>query len=122
MGKNPSDEKDALIMQQFDLLNTMTRNNMRRMGADFWGNPVESGQSANAPGQSKADAPDALPDASGAFPQKSVPMRLRLFCVMVCNKSNCCMIRASFSSEGFFPMGLLLSVSERFSGVEGAEQ
>ena len=46
MGKNPSDEKDALIMQQFDLLNTMTRNNMRRMGADFWGNAPETSGAA----------------------------------------------------------------------------
>ena len=52
MGKNPSDEKDALIMQQFDLINTMTRNNLRRMGADFWG---------------------AAPDASGTPAQPVAP-------------------------------------------------
>ena len=65
MGKNPSDEKDALIMQQFDLLNTMTRNNMRRMGADFWGNPVESGPSANAPDASAAGEHGGLAKGAG---------------------------------------------------------
>lgn len=69
MGKNPSDEKDALIMQQFDLLNTMTRNNLRRMGTDFWGNPKQSGPSANAPDASGAGTP---PQSGDSAPQSPV--------------------------------------------------
>ena len=51
MDKKPLDAKDALIAQQFDLLNTMTRNNLRRMGADFWGDAANGGTNA-APGAS----------------------------------------------------------------------
>ncbi|MBR3570170.1 MAG: AAA family ATPase [Oscillibacter sp.] len=61
MGKNPSDDKDALIMQQFDLLHTMTQNNMRRMGADFWGKPANAPEVSGTPAQ-----PGAAPQSGGA--------------------------------------------------------
>ena len=61
-------EKDALIAQQFDLIHTMTRNNMRRMGADFWGSPADAGKPQATPDASKTATPgdtsQATPDAS----------------------------------------------------------
>ena len=65
MDKKPSDPKDALIAQQFDLLNTMTRNNMRRMSADFWGNAAGSGTNA-APGASNTtETPESAKTQAG---------------------------------------------------------
>ncbi|MBQ9493588.1 MAG: AAA family ATPase [Oscillibacter sp.] len=67
MDKKPYDEKDALIAQQFDLLNAMTRNNLRRMGTDFWGSPApnapeRSGTEA-APVQTNSGAPESAGQA-----------------------------------------------------------
>ena len=69
MGKKPSDDKDALIMQQFDLLHTMTQNNLRRMGTDFWGNAPEASGSA-APPQGNASGTPA--QNNGDVSQKPV--------------------------------------------------
>ena len=67
MGKKPSDEKDALIMQQFDLINTMTRNNLRRMGADFWGAaPDASAQTSGTPAQPVAPQSNVTQNADAA--------------------------------------------------------
>ncbi len=34
------DKKDEIISMQLDLIRTMTENNLRRIGSDFWGNPA----------------------------------------------------------------------------------
>ena len=31
------DKKDQIILQQLDVIRSMTENNVRRMGSDFWG-------------------------------------------------------------------------------------
>lgn len=33
-------KKDQIILQQLDVIRTMTESNLNRMGSDFWGNPV----------------------------------------------------------------------------------
>ena len=33
-------KKDRIILQQLDVIRTMSENNLRSMGTDFWGNPV----------------------------------------------------------------------------------
>ena len=33
-------KKDQIILQQLDVIRTMTENNLGRMGSDFWGSPV----------------------------------------------------------------------------------
>jgi ATPases of the AAA+ class len=57
-------KKDQIILQQLDVIRTMTENNLNRMGTDFWGTPVAplkvdgtSGQDAGASGGK--GAPDA---------------------------------------------------------------
>ena len=37
MDKNKIDPKDAIILQQMELIRSMTENNLRRMGSDFFG-------------------------------------------------------------------------------------
>ena len=51
------DKKDEIILQQLDVIRTMTQNNLNRMGSDFWGAPL---------------TPDA---PSSAAPEKAVPKR-----------------------------------------------
>ena len=34
------DKKDEIILQQLDVIRTMTQNNLNRMGSDFWGAPL----------------------------------------------------------------------------------
>jgi stage V sporulation protein K len=34
-------KKDQIILQQLDVIRTMTENNLSHMGTDFWGNPVQ---------------------------------------------------------------------------------
>lgn len=39
-------KKDEIILQQLEVIRTMTENNLSRMGADFWGAPAVSGKGA----------------------------------------------------------------------------
>ena len=34
------DKKDQIILQQLDVIRTMTENGIRRMNSDFWGAPA----------------------------------------------------------------------------------
>ena len=36
------DKKDQIILQQLDVIRSMTENNMKRMNSDFWGTPFEA--------------------------------------------------------------------------------
>ena len=36
------DKKDQIILQQLDVIRSMTENSMRRMNSDFWGTPFEN--------------------------------------------------------------------------------
>ena len=33
-------KKDQVILQQLEVIRTMTENNLNRMGGDFWGTPA----------------------------------------------------------------------------------
>ena len=34
------DKKDEIILQQMEVIRSMTEHNLSRMGADFWGTPA----------------------------------------------------------------------------------
>ncbi len=59
------DKKDQIILQQLDVIRSMTESSMRRMNSDFWGTPLENAaktpEKPAAPGKSEAgrDAPPA---------------------------------------------------------------
>ncbi len=36
------DKKDQIILQQLDVIRSMTENSMKRMNSDFWGTPFEN--------------------------------------------------------------------------------
>lgn len=40
MNEKNISKKDQIILQQLDVIRTMTENNLSRMGTDFWGTPV----------------------------------------------------------------------------------
>lgn len=66
------DKKDEIILQQLEVIQTLTEHNLRRMGTDFWGAPLTP--EANAPkapeegspasSREKPSAPEA-PQAAG---------------------------------------------------------
>ena len=73
------DKKDEIILQQLEVIQTLTEHNLRRMGTDFWGAPPapeakapkEPGGTAPASSQEKPNAPEAPQAAGGtARPQK----------------------------------------------------
>ena len=43
------DKKDAIILQQLEVIRTMTERNLRSMGDDFWGTPFEGVLSPKSP-------------------------------------------------------------------------
>lgn len=61
-GKNIN-KKDQIILQQLDVIRTMTENNLRRMNTDFWGHPSAPPESAEP--QSKGAPPPAPPLKTG---------------------------------------------------------
>jgi stage V sporulation protein K len=73
------DEKDRLILQQLEVIRTMTEHNLRSMGGDFWGSP---GSAPKAPEPStgtpsdKADkplSPDPAKPAGQSAPESAAP-------------------------------------------------
>ncbi|CDA81735.1 putative stage V sporulation protein K [Firmicutes bacterium CAG:176] len=85
------DKKDQIILQQLDVIRSMTENNVRRMGSDFWGTPFQDvGKAPTAPGKPAepekpvpppADAPPgdaAPPTPSPAMPRPKKPRSFRL--------------------------------------------
>ena len=43
------DKKDEIILQQLEVIRTMTERNLRSMGDDFWGTPFEGVLSPQVP-------------------------------------------------------------------------
>ena len=59
------DKKDQIILQQLDVIRSMTENNVRRMGSDFWGTPFQDvGKAPAAPGK-PAEPPTPGPPPPG---------------------------------------------------------
>ena len=40
MERGKRDKKDEIILQQLEVIQTLTEHNLRRMGTDFWGSPL----------------------------------------------------------------------------------
>ena len=53
------DKKDEIILQQLDVIRTMTQNNLNRMGSDFWGAPLTPNASKGAAPKERAPKPAA---------------------------------------------------------------
>ena len=72
------DKKDKIILQQLDVIRSMTENNMKRMNSDFWGTPFEN-VTGDAPKSPAAPAKDAerktAPPTATAKPGDEKPRR-----------------------------------------------
>lgn len=56
-------EKDQIILQQLEVIRTMTENNLNRMGTDFWGMPPAESGGGKAPGGAGEGARPERPKA-----------------------------------------------------------
>ena len=68
------DKKDQIILQQLDVIRSMTENNVRRMGSDFWGTPTaapKAPSTPSAPAPEKNTPPTADAKPGDAAPEKS---------------------------------------------------
>ena len=73
------DKKDQIILQQLEVIQTLTEHNLRRMGTDFWGAPLkapevkapEKSGTSQAPEEPKA--PEAAQAAGGAPEAENAP-------------------------------------------------
>ena len=67
------DKKDQIILQQLDVIRSMTENNVRRMGSDFWGTPFQDvGKAPAAPGK-PAEPEKPVPPTTDAKPGDAAP-------------------------------------------------
>ena len=64
------DKKDEIILQQLDVIRTMTQNNLNRMGSDFWGAPLTPDAPKSAVPKEAAPKANAPKSADGAKPNK----------------------------------------------------
>ena len=64
------DKKDEIILQQLDVIRTMTQNNLNRMGSDFWGAPLTPDAPKSAVPKEVAPKANAPKSADGAKPRK----------------------------------------------------
>ena len=72
------DKKDKIILQQLDVIRSMTENNMKRMNSDFWGTPFEGvgkvpapaapAPEKNAPPTADSKRGDAVPEKTEELP------------------------------------------------------
>ena len=64
------DRKDEIILQQMDLIRSMTERNLRSMDTDFWGTPLMENRTARPQKSEKTEKPEkAAPQTQAAKPE-----------------------------------------------------
>ena len=65
------DRKDEIILQQMDLIRSMTERNLRSMDMDFWGTPLMENRTARPQKSEKTEKPEkAAPQTQAAKPEE----------------------------------------------------
>ena len=65
------DRKDEIILQQMDLIRSMTERNLRSMDTDFWGTPLMENRTAWPQKSEKTEKPEkAAPQTQAAKPEE----------------------------------------------------
>ena len=65
------DRKDEIILQQMDLIRSMTERNLRSMDTDFWGTPLMENRTARPQKSEKTEEPEkAAPQTQEAKPEE----------------------------------------------------
>ena len=67
MDRKQASKKDEIILQQLEVIRTMTENSLNRMGTDFWGTPAAPKEAPEKPqaDQPKADRPGNTASSTG---------------------------------------------------------
>lgn len=69
------DRKDEIILQQMDLIRSMTERNLRSMDTDFWGTPLMENRTARPQKSEKTEKPEkAAPQTQAAKPEEKEEM------------------------------------------------
>ena len=72
MDRKQVSKKDEIILQQLEVIQTLTEHNLRRMGSDFWGAPLtEQGSSGGVPVSGPPAEPERRPEAPAETPAAS---------------------------------------------------
>ena len=66
------DKKDEIILQQLDVIRSMTERNLRSMNADFWGTPLSPADKAldKTPEKAPDKAPEKAPEKKSGGPEQ----------------------------------------------------
>ncbi|WP_297870192.1 AAA family ATPase [uncultured Oscillibacter sp.] len=64
------DKKDEIILQQLEVIQTLTEHNLRRMGSDFWGPSPASAGTPPSPHEEKKEPPSAEPAGAAEAPAR----------------------------------------------------
>ena len=62
------DKKDEIILQQLDVIRSMTERNLRSMNADFWGTPLSPAD--KTPDKAPDKTPEKAPDKKSGGPEQ----------------------------------------------------
>ena len=82
MERKDESKKDQIILQQLEVIRTMTEHNLSRMGSDFWGNPApakgnETGEKEPTPQAEKpAEVGKAASETAEGTQQETPPEKL----------------------------------------------
>ena len=72
------DRKDEIILQQMDLIRSMTERNLRSMDTDFWGTPFMEKKTDRAPKPEKSEKPASQTQAAKPEEKEEIPPKEKI--------------------------------------------
>ena len=72
------DRKDEIILQQMDLIRSMTERNLRRMDTDFWGTPLMEKKTNQPPISEKSEKPASQTQAAKPEEREEIPPKEKI--------------------------------------------
>ncbi len=72
------DRKDEIILQQMDLIRSMTERNLRSMDTDFWGTPLMEKKTNQPPISEKSEKPASQTQAAKPEEKEEIPPKQKI--------------------------------------------
>ncbi len=72
------DRKDEIILQQMDLIRSMTERNLRSMDTDFWGTPLMEKKTNQPPKSEKSEKPASQTQAAKPEEKEEIPPKEKI--------------------------------------------
>ena len=72
------DRKDEIILQQMDLIRSMTERNLRSMDTDFWGTPLMEKKTNQPPISAKSEKPASQTQAAKPEEKEEIPPKEKI--------------------------------------------